>query len=217
MKFYTVKTPKLVKLLFPKLVWEFFTTNKIIYLTFDDGPIPEVTPWVLEQLSTYNAKATFFCIGDNVKKYPAIYNNIHNEGHTIGNHTQHHVNAWKTSHKTYIYECKLCEETLTKNLNIRKKTSAKLFRPPYGKITPHLSKKLRQLGYTVVMWDVLSGDFDSTLKPEKCLLNVIENTTSGSIIVFHDSLKAGHKLRFVLPKVLEHFSNLGYTFASIPA
>lgn len=217
MKFYTVKTPKLVKSLFPKLVWEFSVSKKTIYLTFDDGPIPEVTPWVLEQLSTYSAKATFFCIGDNVKKHPTIYHDIIEKGHVIGNHTQHHVNAWKVSNETYISETQLCEETLLKNITSLKNTSPKLFRPPYGKITPHLSKELRKLGYTIVMWDVLSGDFDNELSPEKCLANVIENTTSGSIIVFHDSLKAAQKLHFVLPKVLEHFSNLGYTFASISA
>ena len=127
MKFYTVKTPKLVKSLFPKLVWEFSVSKKTIYLTFDDGPIPEVTPWVLEQLSTYNAKATFFCIGDNVKKHPTIYHDIIEKGHAIGNHTQHHVNAWKVSNKTYISEAQLCEETLLANLQATKKIHPKLF------------------------------------------------------------------------------------------
>lgn len=216
MKFYTVKTPKLVKFLFPKLVWEFSVKTKTIYLTFDDGPIPEVTPWVLEQLSKYNAKATFFCIGDNVKKHPEVFQEIIAQGHSIGNHTQHHVNAWKVSNSSYITECNLCDETLKNALNPQEKTSTMLFRPPYGKITPHLSKRLRKLGYTIIMWNVLSGDFDTALSSEKCLSNVIENTTSGSIVVFHDSLKAQEKIRFVLPKVLEHFSNLGYTFESIP-
>lgn len=216
MKFYTVKTPKLVKFLFPKLVWEFSVKTKTIYLTFDDGPIPEVTPWVLEQLSIYNAKATFFCIGDNVKKHPEVFQKIISQGHTIGNHTQHHVNAWKVSNDVYITECNLCNETLKNALNSKEKPTAKLFRPPYGKITPHLSKKLRKLDYKIIMWNVLSGDFDTELSPEKCLSNVIDNTASGSIIVFHDSLKAQEKIRFVLPKVLKHFSNLGYTFESIP-
>ena len=140
--------------------------EKKIYLTFDDGPIPEITEFVLEQLKLFKAKATFFCIGDNVKKHPTIYHNIIEKGHAIGNHTQHHVNAWKVSNETYISEAKLCEETLLKNVTSLKNTSPKLFRPPYGKITPHLSKELRKLEYTIVMWDVLAGDFDQSLAPE---------------------------------------------------
>ncbi|WP_046755184.1 polysaccharide deacetylase family protein [Kordia jejudonensis] len=216
MKLYTAKTPKLVKLLFPKLVWEFSVTTKTIYLTFDDGPIPEVTPWVLEQLATYQAKATFFCIGDNVKKHSEIYTEIIQQGHAIGNHTQHHVNAWKVSNETYILDTINCEETLENALESPKKAKNKLFRPPYGKITPQLSKKLRKRGYKIIMWNVLSGDFDTDLSPKKCLSNVVKHTTSGSIVVFHDSLKAKEKLNYVLPKVLAHFSKLGYTFEHIP-
>ncbi|WP_298419072.1 polysaccharide deacetylase family protein [uncultured Kordia sp.] len=216
MKLYTVKTPKLVKSLFPKLVWEFSVTSKIIYLTFDDGPIPEVTPWVLQQLSKYNAKATFFCIGDNVEKHPEIFNQLISEGHSIGNHTQHHVNAWKVSNDQYILDSIHCNETFKNALNSSKNTTTKLFRPPYGKITPHLVKKLRELDYKIIMWNVLSGDFDTALSPEKCLANVIEHTETGSIVVFHDSLKAQKKIRYALPKVLAHFSNKGYTFKSIP-
>lgn len=215
MKLYTVKTPKLVKYLFPKLVWEFSVTSKKIYLTFDDGPIPEVTPWVLEQLANYNAKATFFCIGDNVKKHPEVYNSIISEGHAIGNHTEHHLNAWKVSNTTYISDSILCEETLQNALKSPQEATTNLFRPPYGKITPHLAKKLREAGYTIIMWNILSGDFDSTLSQEKCLSNVVKNTESGSIVVFHDSLKAYEKLQYVLPKVLAHFNNLGYTFDRI--
>jgi peptidoglycan/xylan/chitin deacetylase (PgdA/CDA1 family) len=215
MKLYTVKTPKLVKSLFPKLVWEFSVTDKKIYLTFDDGPIPEVTPWVLDQLKQYNAKATFFCIGANVEKHPEVYNEVISQGHSIGNHTQHHVNAWKVSNATYISDSVLCKETLQNVLKSSKRVATNLFRPPYGKITPQLAKKLREIGYTIVMWNVLSGDFDIDLSQEKCLANVINNTEAGSIVVFHDSLKAYDKLRFVLPKVLAHFSNLGYTFERI--
>jgi len=215
MKWYPVKTPKLVKWLFPSLVWEFSVTEKKIYLTFDDGPIPEVTPWVLEQLANYNAKATFFCIGDNVQKHPTIYNEIIAHGHSIGNHTQHHVNAWKVSKTTYISNSILCNETLQNNLKSSQNETTRLFRPPYGKITPLLSRKLRKLDYKIIMWNVLSGDFDMTLSAEKCLTNVISHTEAGSIVVFHDSLKAFYKLTYVLPKVLKHFSNLGYTFDRI--
>ncbi|QHI38147.1 Peptidoglycan-N-acetylglucosamine deacetylase [Kordia antarctica] len=215
MKFYTVKTPKLAKWIFPSLVWEFSVTEKKIYLTFDDGPIPIVTPWVLEQLAIYNAKATFFCIGDNVRKHPKIYNAIISKGHSIGNHTQHHVNAWKVSKATYISDSILCRETLENASKSSQKTTTNLFRPPYGKMKPQLAKKLQNLGYKIIMWNVLSGDFDTKLTPEKCLKNVINATEAGSIVVFHDSLKAYDKLQFVLPKVLKHFSNLGYTFERI--
>ncbi|MBC8753055.1 polysaccharide deacetylase family protein [Kordia sp. YSTF-M3] len=215
MKLYTAKTPKLVKWLFPSLVWEFSVTEKKIYLTFDDGPIPEVTPWVLEQLAVYNAKATFFCIGDNVQKHPAIYNEIISQGHAIGNHTQHHVNAWKVSNETYLSDTKLAHESLLNALESHQNIPVHLFRPPYGKITPQLSKKLRKLGYKIIMWNVLSGDFDKDLSQEKCLAYVMNNTEAGSIIVFHDSLKAYNKLTYVLPKILKHFSNLGYTFDRI--
>lgn len=216
MKWYSVKTPKLVKWLFPSLVWEFSVTEKKIYLTFDDGPIPEVTPWVLAQLANYNAKATFFCIGANVQKHPTIYNEIIARGHSIGNHTQHHVNAWKVSKAAFLSDITLCCETLQNSVKLPQKTTTDLFRPPYGKITPQLSKKLKKLGYTIIMWTVLSGDFDNDLSQEKCLANVINNTEAGSIIVFHDSLKAYHKLSYVLPKVLKHFSDLGFTFDRIP-
>ncbi|WP_430410357.1 polysaccharide deacetylase family protein [Kordia sp.] len=215
MKLYTVKTPKLVKSLFPQLVWEFSVATKTIYLTFDDGPIPEVTPWVLEQLAQYTAKATFFCIGDNVKKYPKIYNDIIQQGHAVGNHTQQHVNAWKVSNELYISDSIHCDETFKTVLKSSKRTTTKLFRPPYGKITPHLARKLRELGYSIIMWNVLSGDFDTELSPEKCLSNVLDHTEAGSIVVFHDSIKAQEKIRYALPKVLAHFSNLGYTFDSI--
>ena len=215
MKFYTVKTPKLVQWIFPSLIWEFAVTEKKIYLTFDDGPIPEVTPWVLAQLAKYHAKATFFCIGDNVSKHPEIYNEVISQGHSIGNHTQHHVNAWKTSKATYIAETIQAKKTLENTATASPKAISSLFRPPYGKITPQLSKKIKKLGYKIIMWNVLSGDFDTNLSQEQCLANVINTTKSGSIIVFHDSLKAHNKLHFVLPKVLEHFSNLGYTFDRI--
>jgi len=216
MKLYTVKTPKLVQWIFPSLIWEFAVTEKKIYLTFDDGPIPEVTPWVLEQLAKYNAKATFFCIGDNVQKHPEIYNEVISQGHSIGNHTQHHVNAWKVSNTRYIAETIQAKKTLENTATTAQKVVSNLFRPPYGKISPQLSKKIKKLGYKIIMWNVLSGDFDTNLSKEKCLANVINTTKSGSIIVFHDSLKAHNKLQHVLPKVLEHFSNLGYRFDRIP-
>jgi len=216
MKLYTAKTPKLAKWLFPSLVWEFSGTTKQLFLTFDDGPIPEVTPWVLEQLAIYNAKATFFCIGDNVQKHPEIFEQLVENGHAIGNHTQQHINGWKVSKDMYISNTIAAKETIENNLKNEAEVTSLLFRPPYGKITPQLSKRIQKLGYKIIMWDVLSGDFDKDLSPEKCLSNVIDNTKTGSIIVFHDSLKAFDKLQYALPKVLKHFHELGYTFERIP-
>ncbi|AXG69468.1 peptidoglycan-N-acetylglucosamine deacetylase [Kordia sp. SMS9] len=215
MKLYTAKTPKFVTWLFPALIWEFSVEKKQLFLTFDDGPIPEVTPWVLEQLSQYNAKATFFCIGDNIQKHPKIFEQLVNEGHTIGNHTQQHVNGWKVSKVQYISNTIQAEETIQKHLKKSTEVNPKLFRPPYGKLTPQLCKRLQKLDYKIIMWDVLSGDFDTDLSPEKCLSNVLENTETGSIVVFHDSLKAFEKLKYTLPKVLQHFHEQGYTFERI--
>lgn len=215
MKLYTAKTPKLVKWLFPSLVWEFSVSKKQLFLTFDDGPIPEVTPWVLEQLATYDAKATFFCIGDNIVKHPKIFKQLIANGHTVGNHTQHHTNGWNTSKEKYTADTLHAKKTIEDNLDHIAEATPLLFRPPYGKITPQLSKRLQKLGYKIIMWNVLSGDFDTSLSPEKCLKNVLENAEAGSIIVFHDSLKAFKKLKYTLPKVLKHFHELDYTFERI--
>lgn len=202
MKPYFVKTPNWLKRLYNKQVWDIKTNKKVIYLTFDDGPIPEVTPWVLQELKKYNAKATFFCIGDNVKKYTSIYNAVLTEGHAVGNHTFHHFNAWKTNTDKYIADITKCSEYV----------SSKLFRPPYGKIKKSQRKLLLEKGYKIIMWDVLSADFDQSISKEKCLQNVLKNTKNGSIIVFHDSKKAFERLAYVLPKVLAHFSTLGFCF-----
>lgn len=207
MRLYTIKTPKLVKRLFPRLVWEFPITTKTIYLTFDDGPTPEITPWVLQELKKYNAKATFFCIGKNIEAHPEIFQNIIAGGHSIGNHTQHHENAWKVSAKIYLENIEATQKLLP--------NTTKLFRPPYGKLTPKVCKNILKAGYKIIMWNVLSGDFDTTLSKEKCLKNVKENTTPGSIIVFHDSLKASKKVKYVLPEILAHFSKEGYNFEKI--
>lgn len=195
----------ILRLLFPSLTWRISTNQKVLYLTFDDGPIPEVTPWVLEQLAQYNAKVTFFCIGDNVNKYPDIYKLIIENGHSTGNHTHTHLNAWKNSHKNFMDDVQKAEKLI----------DTKLFRPPYGKITSPLIKALKKK-FSIIMWDVLSYDYDSSKNAEYCLNKVKTNSRPGSIIVFHDSLKAELRLRGALPKVLEHFSGLGFTFEAIP-
>ena len=207
MKFYFVKTPKLIKLIFKQWFWSFSNKEKAIYLTFDDGPTPEITEWTLNQLQKYNAKATFFCIGKNVKKHPEIFQNILEHNHSIGNHTNNHFNGWKNNIETYLKNIDYCETEITQN--------SKLFRPPYGKLKLFQAKRIRENGYKIIMWDVLSADFDTSISNEKCLKNVTSNIENGSIVVFHDSEKASKKLRYVLPKILEYYSDNGYNFKSI--
>ena len=206
MNIYWIKTSKFIKRLFPNFVWDIPNMENKVYLTFDDGPIPEITEWVLEELKKHNIKATFFCIGNNIQKHPALFNKVINEGHAIGNHTFNHLNGWKTSTENYIENIAMCQSASNKYQN------GILFRPPYGKIKKSQSKKLRQLGYKIIMWDVLSADFDQTISPEKCLENVISKVQSGSIILFHDSIKASKNLQFALPKALEFLKEKGFVF-----
>ena len=206
MNFSWVKTNRFIKTIFPNYVWEVPNHENKVYLTFDDGPTPEITEWTLAQLKLYNAKATFFCIGDNVRKFPEIFQKVVNESHSIGNHTFNHLNGWKTTTEEYISNAKLYETehcTLTTE-------HCNLFRPPYGKIKPSQSKILRKQGYKIIMWDVISYDFDASITPEKCLENVLKNVQSGSIIVFHDSKKAFQNLEFVLPRTLQFLKEKGY-------
>lgn len=213
MKLYFTKTPRIIQTFYKNYVWHFCNKKKEIYLTFDDGPTPEITNWVLNQLKKHNAKATFFCIGKNIVNHPEIYQKTVEANHTIGNHTHNHKNGFKTNTKQYI-ENVLLAEKVTEESEF-KKQAGKLFRPPYGRIKKTQAKKLRSLGYKIIMWDVLSADFDTTISKEKCLQNVLNNTRNGSIIVFHDSLKASEKLKFTLPKTLEYFSKKGYKFKAI--
>ena len=211
MKFYFIKTPNLIKVIFKNWIWSFSKKEKNIYLTFDDGPTPEVTEWVLNLLSKHNALATFFCIGKNIENHPEVFKKIISKGHTVGNHTHNHLNNWNTNNAEYLNNIQLTNNTLTKytqQLN-------KLFRPPYGKIKLSTAKKIRKKGYRIVMWDVLSADFDTNINKEKCLQHVLDNTQKGSIIVFHDSKKAFRNLEYVLPKVLAFFSEKGFKFQKI--
>ena len=212
MDFNWVKTNKWIKKVFNNLLWDIPNSENKIYLTFDDGPIPVVTEWVLDLLKSEEIKATFFCIGDNIQKHPEVYKRILSEGHQTGNHTFNHLNGWKTDTENYIDNFKLCE---TEHLKLNTEHFF-LFRPPYGKIKPRQSKKIRQLGYKIIMWDVLSYDFDPTISVEKCLENVILNTVQGSIIVFHDSLKAEKSLKYALPKAIHILKNKGFVFDLIP-
>ncbi len=201
---YVVKTPKILKRTYPKCIWDIPTVDKTMYLTFDDGPTPKVTDWVLDELAKYKAKATFFCIGKNAIENPELFARITDEKHTIGNHTFSHSNGWKTKEYTYLKDVIKCQQVV----------KTKLFRPPYGKLTRVQTNSIHKK-FKIVMWDVLSADFDTKITPEKCLQNVLKNTTKGSIVVFHDSKKAEKNLKFVLPKMLKHFSELGFEFKAI--
>ena len=213
MDFYWIKTHNIVKKIFSNQVWDIPNTDKKIYLTFDDGPTPEVTEWVLTVLQQYKVQATFFCIGDNIRKHPEIFQKIISEGHAIGNHTFNHLQGWKTPDKTYLSNTSLCDQEIHESGNSR--LLSNLFRPPYGKITLSQSAKLRKQGYKIIMWDVLSADFDNTITKEKCLENVVKNTTQGSIIVFHDSKKAFKNLEYALPKAIEFLKKKGFQFCKI--
>ena len=202
--FYLAKTPTLIKKLYPECLWDVKTIENIIYLTFDDGPTPEVTFYVLDELKKYNAKATFFCIGKNVKEHFDIYKRIIAEGHKPGNHTFNHLNGWKTDDREYLEDIKQAANII----------DSEYFRPPYGRITKFQLKALQGENYKLktVMWSVLSGDFDVKISPENCYLNVIKNVKPGAIVVFHDSLKAFARLEYALPRILDFFSEKGFQF-----
>jgi peptidoglycan/xylan/chitin deacetylase (PgdA/CDA1 family) len=204
---YLVKSPLLLKWYYPSLVWNKSRSDKVVYLTFDDGPIPVVTEFVLNTLKSFNCKATFFCIGDNINKHAEIFEQVKNEGHAIGNHTFNHLKGWKTEDKTYVQNFQACQQL----------TNTHLFRPPYGRIKKSQIRELRKINpqLNMIMWDVLSGDFDLNLSPEKCYENVIKNTRNGSIIVFHDSLKAFDRLKFALPATLKYLTAQGYKFHTL--
>jgi peptidoglycan/xylan/chitin deacetylase (PgdA/CDA1 family) len=205
-KYYLVKTPLLLKKIYPSYLWSINTKEKTLYLTFDDGPHPEITPFVLRQLKRYNAVATFFCIGKNVVSFPGVYKQIQDEGHTVGNHTYNHLNGWKTENEIYLNDISEASKVI----------DSSLFRPCYGRITSFQAKNLKQVMKgkepTIIMWDVLSGDFDTACSPQQCLANVLFASVPGSIIVFHDSEKAFSRLEYALPRVLQYFSKKGYLF-----
>jgi peptidoglycan/xylan/chitin deacetylase (PgdA/CDA1 family) len=217
---FWVKTNYFIKKIFPNYDWDIPNNENKVFLTFDDGPIPEITEWTLEQLKKYDAKATFFCIGNNIEKHPEIFNNIITQGHALGNHTFNHLNGWKNSTEDYIENVKLCQSQITNPKSHPSDSELaqqilNLFRPPYGKIKPSQSRILRKLGYKIIMWDILSYDFDQTITPEKCLENVLKNVVNGSIIVFHDNVKAEQNLKYALPKTLAFLKEKGFICAKI--
>ena len=207
--YYFIKTPWYLKKIYSDLMWDIPSKEKVMYLTFDDGPNPTATTFVLEQLKKYNARGTFFCVGENVMQNPELYARLINEGHVTANHTFNHLNGWKVTDEDYFQNI----------VEARKYIDSKLFRPPYGRITRFQAKHLQKsaLQFKVVMWDVVSGDFDTTITPEKCSANVLRYARQGSIVVFHDSEKAFPNLQKALPATLEHFSVMGYRFEALPA
>ena len=232
------KVPAFIKKLYPRRIWSFPDAGKKLYLTFDDGPIPEVTPWVLEQLKTYHAKATFFCIGENIEKHPEIFRQLLSAGHSVANHTYNHLNGWKTPADEFLQNVLLAQETILKsgqktsgteeleapgsvqkehqNTSFEAKKTF-LFRPPYGRITGKQARLLEQYNFKIIMWDVISRDYEKNLSPENCLNIILKHTEAGSLLVFHDSLKAEKNLKEVLPQVLEYYSARGFSFENLQA
>ena len=213
MKITPTKTPFVVKKMFPDYVWEISTNQKELYLTFDDGPTPEITHWVLDCLKHYQAKATFFCVGENVKKHPELFQSLLDHGHSIGNHTNNHIKGWKTKTKEYLENVREAQETI--NNHLLQSSNNNLFRPPYGQISPKQGKKLIGNGYKVVMWDVLSFDWDKSVSNQECFNYVTSKSKNGSIVVFHDSVKASNNMKYTLPKVLEYYTEKGFAFKGI--
>jgi peptidoglycan/xylan/chitin deacetylase (PgdA/CDA1 family) len=204
------KTPFFLSLLYPALTWKMKTVNKTLYLTFDDGPVTGPTEFVLDELGRASIPATFFCIGDNIRKHPELFRRITAGGHTVGNHTVNHVNGWKTSSEKYFSNVKEFDAISEQAGCLQR---VRLFRPPYGRITRQQIKTLS--AYRIIMWDVLSQDYDHNLSPDKCLRRTIQACSPGSIIVFHDSYKSQKNMEYTLPRLIDFFAGKGYTFEGL--
>jgi peptidoglycan/xylan/chitin deacetylase (PgdA/CDA1 family) len=204
------------KVIYPQLTWTRPAgPAQEVFLTFDDGPIPEVTEFVLDALAQYGASATFFCVGDNVRKHPALFGRLLREGHQVGNHTQHHLNGWNTPLAQYADDAQQCRLQMEALGGLRPGAQGKpLFRPPYGRIGRAQMARLLP-HYEIVMWHVLSGDFSPTLSPERCLSKTLQYTRPGSIVVFHDNLKAIDRLYYALPRFLQHAREQGWAFGKL--
>lgn len=201
---FLIQPKSFLRSFYPEALWKIDTQQKNIYLTFDDGPVPGITEWVLDELKRFNAKATFFCVGSNVQKHPDVYSRILSEGHSVGNHTMNHMKGFRNSLADYMRQVEECEKVV----------DSRLFRPPYGQLKRSQYVALRQKGYKIVFWDVISYDYEQ-IKEEDCLNNVLQNTREGSIVLFHDSLKADKNLRYSLPLFLKHFANLHFQFKAL--
>ncbi|MBU2553511.1 MAG: polysaccharide deacetylase family protein [Bacteroidetes bacterium] len=199
-----VKPPLLLKLMMPWLSWDIKTDEKVIYLTFDDGPHPEITPQVLDILDTFKASATFFCVGENVQKYPLVFTSVIDRGHRVGNHTYNHLKGWNTDNKAYYANIEKADKLIASNL----------FRPPHGLITPRQAWRLKKK-YRLIMWSVISYDFSQQISPEQCLENVLKHSRPGTIAVFHDSEKSAKNMLAALPLYLRTMTERGYRFRAI--
>ncbi|WP_099372332.1 polysaccharide deacetylase family protein [Sphingobacterium sp. 1.A.5] len=194
----------ILKYIYPEAIWREDKNKNNIYLTFDDGPIPEITPWILDCLKEKNVKATFFCVGENIKKHPEIFKRLLDEGHVVGNHTYNHLRGWNTENKDYFDNINRCQEL----------TRTNLFRPPYGRAKKSQMKELAK-DFKIVMWDVLTGDYDQEITPQQCYKNCIDKTRNGSIIVFHDNIKAINNVKYALPKSIDYLIEQGYQFKTL--
>jgi len=199
-----IKKEHLAAKIFKDLTWHFAGKEDELFLTFDDGPNPEITPWILSVLEEYDARATFFCIGGKVEKYPDLFDQITESGHSVGNHGYLHMDGWVSNTERYVRNVHRAAGFINSNL----------FRPPYGRIRPRQAYQLKK-DFRIIMWDVLSRDFDNNMSPEKCLDRVLTYTESGSIVVLHDNQKAEKNLKYVLPRVLDYFSTKGFVFNAI--
>ena len=203
------RTPWLVQKIYPSLTWSLPTDEKVIHLTFDDGPIPDLTEFILDTLRDYRAMGTFFCVGENLIKHQNIAQRALKEGHKLANHTFNHLDGWSIADQKYIDNIKQCENQL-----VELKEQSLLFRPPYGKIKRSQISKVSS-NYSVIMWDVLSGDYSKNISPDQCLKGTIKAVRKGSIVLFHDNIKAEKNMKYALPRFLDHFSNLGYAFKTL--
>lgn len=203
-KIFLIQPSKLIKKFYSKAIWNIHTSEKEIYLTFDDGPIPGLTEWILDTLDRYNAKATFFCVGENILKHPNIFDRILKEGHQVANHTQNHIKGFSYNLEDYLHNVEQCE-VLTKS---------KIFRPPYGQLRKSQYRKLLQNGYRIVLWDVISYDYEK-ISAEQCFKNVSKNIKKGSVVLFHDNYKAENNVKYALEETLKKYTELGYVFKAI--
>ncbi|GGH28017.1 polysaccharide deacetylase family protein [Sphingobacterium alkalisoli] len=201
---YFVNAPIFLRWYYPNVIWNKSRHDKKLYLTFDDGPVPEITPWILDVLDDFNIKASFFCVGENIEKHPEIFDRIIKNGHQVGNHTYNHLRGWDHNDDIYIENIMKCQRL----------TKSHLFRPPYARAKKSQLSLLSDQ-FELIYWDVLSGDFDLNLSPQNCLQNVLKHTKNGSIIVFHDNIKAIPRVQYALPKAIEHFLKRGFSFETL--
>ncbi len=205
---YINSIPNWIQKIFKKYLWQMPVNDfrPAVYLTFDDGPHPEITDWILEQLDHFEAKATFFCIGKNVVEYPNVYKRILDAGHQVGNHTHNHLKGRSSKAEDYINDTKRAQQFI----------DSKLFRPPYGSIKKGQAERLQEMGFKIVLWSLIPGDWDAKVSPEECLENIVFNLEPGDIIVLHDSEKAKTNMQYVLPRLLEHCKKQGWAIDAIP-